>query len=526
MATDESSGRILVFGGFGSGAAAGGETWQWDGAGWTRLTPPASPPARWGHAMAWDSARSRLVLFGGADFAGTPLADTWEFDGSTWMQRFTATTPVVHNDYTMTFDASRGVAVLVASTPTRFGATLDVWEYDGNDWAHRPATPAPLSREFFSLAYDPVRRRTVMFGGLDVFEMNDTWEWDGAAWTLALPPRMPPIRHGAAMTYDPSSGVIVLFGGENGWESAGLPKNDTWAWDGIDWREIPTPTRPPGRFDHAVAYDPTCARLIAFGGEAQTAFGDTWALGMPPSLAGLSRSIGSEAGGDLVRLSGASFTDVPDTRVAFGGAAAQVLAVSCREAVVVTPPGTGVADVTLTNSRGSATLAAAFTRVPAAVAARFGQVGAALGRLQDVLLVNGSGGDAERVLRVATTDRLVAFLSSPGARPQSRYVVYGWLGMPDATTLSPLPHGLGDLVFPSPIGGGAPQPAFVLNTLGRRAVLGAPTRPSAPAPAVLFVRQGGTRRSARFAVQGLVEDDDSRGPDHVSATNAVIVVSR
>lgn len=65
---------VLLFGG--SGAKDLGDTWIWDGTGWTDARPSASPPARQRSAAAWDGARGRLILFGGR--AGkAELNDTW-----------------------------------------------------------------------------------------------------------------------------------------------------------------------------------------------------------------------------------------------------------------------------------------------------------------------------------------------------------------------------------------------------------------------------------------------------------------
>jgi hypothetical protein len=126
--------RIVVFGGFTPGGSDLGDTWAWDGArwtgvapatsprthvamafhrrlnallvagsaragaglgvlarrenGWTPLTAPAEPNARYLMGLAYDTKRDVLVLFGGGDPNGNSLfADTWEFDGTTWRRK-------------------------------------------------------------------------------------------------------------------------------------------------------------------------------------------------------------------------------------------------------------------------------------------------------------------------------------------------------------------------------------------------------------------------------------------------------
>jgi hypothetical protein len=76
MASDLGRGRIVLFGGFISGARD--DTWEWDGTAWIEVTPPAgSPGPRHGHAMAYDSAGEGVVVFGGFDGDGDRLGDTW-----------------------------------------------------------------------------------------------------------------------------------------------------------------------------------------------------------------------------------------------------------------------------------------------------------------------------------------------------------------------------------------------------------------------------------------------------------------
>ena len=56
-------------------------SWIWTSGAWTRGS--SAPTRRRGTAMAYDEQRGRMVLFGGTDDSGI-LGDTWEWDGSTW----------------------------------------------------------------------------------------------------------------------------------------------------------------------------------------------------------------------------------------------------------------------------------------------------------------------------------------------------------------------------------------------------------------------------------------------------------
>ena len=91
MVRDPVRGRILLFGGK-DAAGELGDTWEWDGVGWTQLQPSVTPSLRAGHAMAFDPVRQRIVLFGGRRGASS-LGDTWEWDGSGWTLAAPVTRP-------------------------------------------------------------------------------------------------------------------------------------------------------------------------------------------------------------------------------------------------------------------------------------------------------------------------------------------------------------------------------------------------------------------------------------------------
>lgn len=215
------------------GGIASQGTWAWsfDG-GWVDLQLP-SPPGRVRGAMVWDDARHSLVLFGGSGEVNL-LDDTWEFIDGGWLER---------------------------STPTH-----------------------PLARWSHGLAWDPLRKRAVLFGGLDGpsvggREFDDTWEFDGTSWTQSLPPFHPTPRDAHGLAFDESRGEVVLFGG---WPSS----NDTWTWNGTRWRQLALANPPPVRASMGFAWDPLRRRLVTTGGWAPRGpasspmrfMSDTWAL--------------------------------------------------------------------------------------------------------------------------------------------------------------------------------------------------------------------------------------------------------
>ena len=276
MAYDSAHGRTVLFGGaIGSlNPVYLGDTWEWDGAGWTQRASSGPAPRNY-HAMAYDSAHGRVVLFGGVTGVYSPgLGDTWEWDGMGWTQR-ASSGPPPRFDHAMAYDSSRGRVVLFGGTGAQ--PLGDTWEWDGASWSQR-ASSGPASRVGHAMAYDPARRRVVLFGGNgNGGNLGDTWEWDGASWTLRASSG-PSARYGHAMAYDSARGRVVLFGGFN-WAASYAPLGDTWEWDGASWT-LRTSSGPGSRYAHAMAYDSLRGRLVLFGGSgAEQDLGDTWEYG-------------------------------------------------------------------------------------------------------------------------------------------------------------------------------------------------------------------------------------------------------
>ena len=110
------------------------DTWEWDGNGWARLEPPARPPARSGHGMAYEPASGTIVVFGGTGTGGTPLADAWSFDGNTWTA-IEGAGPSAREDAVLAADPGRGRLLVFGGNGG--GANLaDTWEYSPD-----PSTP-------------------------------------------------------------------------------------------------------------------------------------------------------------------------------------------------------------------------------------------------------------------------------------------------------------------------------------------------------------------------------------------------
>ena len=118
MSYDEGRGAIVLFGGIGWNGFLT-DTWEFDGSTWAPVTSTTVPPPRWGAAMAYDSARGVTVLFGGhRPGEDNLLADTWEYDGVDWHLVTPTVSPPARYGHAMAYDRNRGVASCTgAETP-------------------------------------------------------------------------------------------------------------------------------------------------------------------------------------------------------------------------------------------------------------------------------------------------------------------------------------------------------------------------------------------------------------------------
>jgi Tol biopolymer transport system component len=235
---------------------------------------------------------------------------------------------------------------------------------------------------------------------------------------------------------------------------------------------------------------------------------------------------GSATGGDLVRFDYAVEWGVRnlDTVVRFGPSVAQIVSSTPTSMIVRTPPGSGVVDVSVTTRCGVSTRSSAYTYVPPDVAARYGNVGAAGFRRETVLLANAVSGDVlTRELHVRAEEPLTIVMVSPTTPQTAPFVLYGWTGSPDASTLVDLPAGVGPMVFPAPFSGREPGPRAIWNNLRRFRVLGFPTLASRAAPSVIVRQPGGAPRRMSVTLQGLIVDGAARTAAGVSVTNAILL---
>lgn len=279
-AFDHTGLQVMAFGGYDTATQATNTTWRYDGATWSSTILPVSPPPRAHAQMAASVARGVVVLYGGQGSVFGPLLDdTWEWNGTVWQQRPTSTTPGPRIDGSMTYDLLRDRVVLFGGRVSFSSMTDATWEYDGQNWTLQNVGAAPLARYGAAMAFDIARGRVLLYGGTTQsgVEQSDTWTYNGAQWQLVPNSSAPGPRFTAQMVYDWGDSRCRLFGG-SGATSIQTP-DDAWEFDGVNWTLTPGPY-PPGRSEHAMAYDPVRDQSVMFGGRRFfTVLDSTWTYG-------------------------------------------------------------------------------------------------------------------------------------------------------------------------------------------------------------------------------------------------------
>lgn len=316
MGYNDVTGKVIVFGGANAAGVNLDDTWEWDGTSWRDISSTPRPSARQGAEMAFDARSSEVLLFGGGTVnsrtGGGGFNDVFSHNGSRW-QALTVTDPEVDGTpQGRRFMGMTSTAVDIeifgglsnGNCDGTGGACNGVWRWNSGtrSFSDRAADPngdgGPVRRDRPVLVYDSQRKRTVMFGGVDVSVGNAadscrgevgassqaarcgfTWEWNGARWTKAagVGVGIPDPRVGHAMAYDRNRGVVVLFGGNTDSAGAGVLCEGsgsgfcpgTWEWNGTVWSKKTPATIPTARIGHAMAFDETRGVVVMFGGVTQ-----------------------------------------------------------------------------------------------------------------------------------------------------------------------------------------------------------------------------------------------------------------
>lgn len=159
-------------------------TWEYDGKDWTERTFDSSPSPRMYFQMMYDGALGQIVLFGGFGvISGGELDDTWVYDGRNWTQLMPSTSPPARYGHALAYDSNRQVGVLYGGvSTTQMGPYPDTWEWDGTNWNLVETKTSPQPALVMPKAvFAPSWGRVVLYGGQiqGGAAVNETWVYGG-----------------------------------------------------------------------------------------------------------------------------------------------------------------------------------------------------------------------------------------------------------------------------------------------------------------------------------------------------------
>ena len=210
---------------------------------WTPIDTAGAPGARFGHAMTMVHPSQDIVLFGGTDGVNV-LGDTWTWGHHTifasspivWTQR-TGPGPAARHGHTLERLDLSGGALLFGGRGTGGELLGDTWRFDGA-WTELAPSVAPSPRVGHAVANDEMAIGTLyLFGGRTASGLDDgLWRLQSGDWTRLVTATTPPAREEHTLAFDFSAGRVLPMGGR---DDRGL-LNDTWPYDGQDWRPANT----------------------------------------------------------------------------------------------------------------------------------------------------------------------------------------------------------------------------------------------------------------------------------------------
>ncbi len=282
MVTDPVNNTVWLLGGISDNQVVS-DFWKFEDGLWQKVevegTPTCASPV-----ASFDTDRARLV-------AVCPDSATYEWDGTAW-KSFTdlKNKPPIHRFSSMVYDQNVKKTIFYGGYDEKGGYFDKTWAWDGAAWTEVAKKKKAPARSLAAMWYDSKLHKTVVYGGIGRRSFNgrierysDMWAFDGSNWTELKPSTRPSARFGAHVAVDPRTNVTILYGGmvvETVDEKKNLQKQtygqDTWEWDGTNWRRIETPASAGPRENGGMAFDPEGQWIILNGGWSGYFHSDTW----------------------------------------------------------------------------------------------------------------------------------------------------------------------------------------------------------------------------------------------------------
>jgi N-acetylneuraminic acid mutarotase len=245
---------------------------------WIPVDAPGGPPPRLSHTAIWDARGGQMIIFGGGCGANCFRDDIWSYQPAirTWSELpAIGPFPAARGGHTAIWDEQHG-AMLVFGGSSLAGALSDLWVYRPATYAwSRLAVDRPdfLTSSANRAVWDPIS------GQMIVVEVasNRIWTYRSAdnSWTDRTTVGLSPApREGFSVAWDPTEARLLLFGGY----SRDGYLDDLWSYRlDIGWTRLnPSGPSPPGRLRQSAAWDSWAQRLLVFGGYRDGPLDDLW----------------------------------------------------------------------------------------------------------------------------------------------------------------------------------------------------------------------------------------------------------
>jgi hypothetical protein len=266
---------------------------------WVEVATKGAPtPGVDGATLVEGAAGALLALVPHDVVAGAPAA-TFVLTADTWTKRAKSTAEEDRYGAAGAFDAARGASVVSGGSGACAGTfCATTLESHGGPWQVKKAA-GPKPRKGAAMA-PAGARGVVLFGGEDTdgHVLDDTWAWDGVAWKEVATAKRPPARKWASMAWDPGLGAAVLVGGTD------IDVPDVWVLDAGGWELATLDGAPPtdkvtgdafAYFDHAPLHaDPGGGLLLV---ASPTVGVGTWRLSLARAAAAACKAPGECASG-------------------------------------------------------------------------------------------------------------------------------------------------------------------------------------------------------------------------------------
>jgi hypothetical protein len=250
IAYDASHKNFVLFGGHTANGVSG-ETWIFDEMGgqyataaWRRVQPAHNPPPRWGAAMAYDSKQGVVLMYGGLipDRAeGYPGSDTWAWDGADWTDVTPAAGGPGPRDGAAMVTAGDGV-LLFGGHVGNVSYFSDAFSWNGRNWSRVDRGPEPAGRAYAAVAWSPADALLFVFGGTGLrsdagpgatgVPLSDGWELKDGSWSEINGSGPPALTLGNAL-WTPTRSYEVV----NGLSCPTINKQ-VWSWDSHRWSTL------------------------------------------------------------------------------------------------------------------------------------------------------------------------------------------------------------------------------------------------------------------------------------------------